>query len=100
MPNGKMVISRFAGQPPRPLFGIEALALQGLKFGMLSDEAAVKAKFKPSFGDRFFLNAAGNAYSVPQTPLAVLVATMIFNLPENLKEVEERHRAAKRLRQA
>ena len=67
---------------------------------MLSEEAAVKAKFKPSSGDRFFLNAAGNAYSVPQAQLAVLVAMMIFNLPENLEEVEERRAASKRLGRA
>jgi site-specific DNA-cytosine methylase len=96
LPNGKMVIAQYPGQEPRPLFGIEALALQGFNLSMLPEEAAEVAK--SSFNGRFYLDAAGNAYSVPQAQLAVVVAMCIFELPADLGEVAERRAAAKRLR--
>jgi len=96
LPNGKMVIAQYPGQEPRPLFGIEALALQGFNLSMLPEEAAEVAK--SSFNGRFYLDAAGNAYSVPQAQLAVFVAMCIFELPADLGEVAERRAAAQRLR--
>ena len=45
LPNGKLVIVQYPGHPePRPLFGIEALALQGFNLSMLPEEAAEVAK--------------------------------------------------------
>ena len=78
------------------LFGIVALALQGFHMAMLTEEAASVAG--SSFNGRFYLNAAGNAYSVPQAQLAAVVPLCIFDLPQNLEEVAERRVAAKTFR--
>lgn len=99
LPNGKLIVanmpSRELGEP-RPLFGIEALALQGFDFSMLTGEGAAVAR--SDFDGAFYLSAAGNAYSVPQAQLAVLVALCIFELPQNHVEVAQRRTAARNFR--
>ena len=94
LPCGKLIISNLPGQgEPRPLFGIEALALQGFDFAMLTEKGASVAR--SDFDGAFYRSAAGNAYSVPQAQLAVLIALCIFELPQNLEEVAQRRTAAR-----
>ena len=78
----------------RPLFGVEALALQGIHWSMLPCAAATHA-----FSDRFFRHAAGNAFSGPQSQLAIMISLCVFELPSSNHEVEARRARARILQQ-
>ena len=92
LPTGKLVISRT--QDVRPLFGVEALALQGIHSSMLPCVAATRA-----FDDRFFRHAAGNAFSGPQSQLGIVISLCVFELPSSEHEVEARRARARLLQQ-
>ena len=78
----------------RPLFGVEALALQGILWSMLPCVEAARA-----FGDRFFRHAAGNAFSGPQSQLAIMISLCVFEVPTCEREVESRRARARFLQQ-
>jgi site-specific DNA-cytosine methylase len=93
LPTGKLVISH--KQDVRLLFGVEALALQGIHWSMLPCAAATRA-----FNDRFFRHAAGNAFSGPQSQLAIMISLCVFELPLSDHEVDARRAHARFLQPA
>ena len=73
LPSGKMLISY--NDVARPLFGVEALALQGIHASMLP---IVTQLLKHSFDSRFLRHAAGNAFSSPQSQLGLVISLCVF----------------------
>ena len=74
LPSGRILVAQ--DDAVRPLFGVEALALQGLDLSSLPN-AAASARFSHSF----LTDVAGNAYSTPQACLACFISLCIFDLP-------------------
>ena len=88
LPNGKLVIS--CNDVVRPLFGVEALALQGIHWCMLPCCAATHA-----FTNRFLRHAAGNAFSCTQAQLGIVISLCVFELPRTNNEVKTRRARAR-----
>ena len=92
LPDGTLVSSCI--DVVMPLFGVEALALQGIHWSMLPCAAATHA-----FTNRFLRHAAGNAFSCPQAQLGIVISLCVFELPRTNNEVETRRARARFLRQ-
>ena len=87
LPSGRILVAQ--DHEVRPLFGVEALALQGVDLASLPNAAAA-VHFSPAF----MTDVAGNAYSTPQACLACFISLCIFDLPNSQVEVRLRRNAA------
>ena len=88
LPSAKCVV-RSEGGGLRRLFGLEGLFLQGFERQMCFDPEALTL-----FSDADLQHLAGNAYSVPQVHLALVVALCLFPVPGSPVELEQlRNRA-------
>ena len=74
----------------RPLFGLEALRLQGLFESMLPNPAALH-----TFTNRDVHHLAGNAFSVAHVHLAMLVTLSVWKMPSSAAELKDLKDAAR-----
>jgi len=94
LPGGKITIVRAdavdGSVSGRPLSGVEALRLQGMHESMAKNPGSLW-----TFDNKDVKDLAGNAFSVPQSQLATLIALVVFDLPDTKAAIEQRRTSAR-----